>query len=159
MRMTVGLIIIGGLIVFGAVLLISVILPWTTITDKPADIFRPRTQMEEAGRKLYIANGCTYCHTQFIRNIDWDHGAERIARRRGLRGRRAASARFGAYRARSVAGGRRTGRMTGISPISRIPVSPGPNRSCPPLNSWGRRRLRPLSPINSRWASRWPTSG
>ena len=24
-------------------------------------------------------NGCTYCHTQFIRNIDWDLGAERVA--------------------------------------------------------------------------------
>lgn len=80
MRMTVALIIIGGLIVFGAVLLISVILPWTTITDKPADTFRPRTDIEEAGRKIYVENGCTYCHTQFIRTIDWNHGAVRIAR-------------------------------------------------------------------------------
>ena len=80
MRMTVALIIIGGLIVFGAVLLISVILPWTTISDKPADTFRPRTDIEEAGRKIYVENGCTYCHTQFIRTIDWNHGAVRIAR-------------------------------------------------------------------------------
>ena len=80
MRMSVGLIIIGGLIVFGAVLLIAVILPWTTITDKPSDIYRPRTALEEEGRKLYIANGCTFCHTQFIRSIDWGHGAERVAR-------------------------------------------------------------------------------
>ena len=80
MKMSVGLIVIGGLIVFGAVLLISVILPWTTISDKPTPIFRPRTALEEEGRQIYIANGCTYCHTQFVRNIDWGHGAERIAR-------------------------------------------------------------------------------
>jgi len=62
------------------VLLISVILPWTTISDKPGDTFRPRTDIEEAGRKIYVENGCTYCHTQFIRTIDWNHGAVRIAR-------------------------------------------------------------------------------
>jgi cbb3-type cytochrome c oxidase subunit II len=34
---------------------------------------------EAAGRGLYIANGCVYCHTQSIRTIDWGMGAERIA--------------------------------------------------------------------------------
>ncbi|MHB8111404.1 MAG: cbb3-type cytochrome c oxidase subunit II [Syntrophorhabdaceae bacterium] len=77
--MTVSLIIIGGLIIFGAVLLISVILPWKTMTEKPADIYRPRTEREKAGRQIYIENGCTYCHTQFVRPIDWNHGAVRIA--------------------------------------------------------------------------------
>ena len=28
---------------------------------------------------VYVQNGCTYCHTQFVRNIDWGLGAERIA--------------------------------------------------------------------------------
>lgn len=28
----------------------------------------------------YIANGCTYCHSQYIRPQDWGLGAERIAR-------------------------------------------------------------------------------
>lgn len=78
--MTVGLIVIGGLIIFAAVLLISVILPWKTITETPADIYRPRTKLEKIGRQIYIENGCTYCHTQFIRPIDWNHGAVRVAR-------------------------------------------------------------------------------
>jgi cbb3-type cytochrome oxidase cytochrome c subunit len=30
-------------------------------------------------RQLYIANGCSYCHTQSIRKLDWGLGAERIA--------------------------------------------------------------------------------
>ncbi len=80
MRMNLALLIVGGLIVFAAVLTISVLLPWGTIPDTPSQIFRPRTVLEEEGRKIYIANGCTYCHTQFVRNIDWGHGAERVAR-------------------------------------------------------------------------------
>src|SRR5208282_3295868 len=49
-------------------------------TEKPSESFRPRTSLEERGRQLYIANGCTFCHSQFVRYIDWGHGAERIAR-------------------------------------------------------------------------------
>ena len=79
MRMTLRLIIFGGLIIFSSILFVAVILPWATISEKPSGIFRPRTALEEEGRKVYIANGCTYCHTQFVRNIDWDLGAERIA--------------------------------------------------------------------------------
>ena len=78
--MTLKLLLFGGLIIFASVLFISVILPWVTISEKPSDIFRARTALEEKGRQLYIANGCTYCHTQFIRTIDWGLGAERIAR-------------------------------------------------------------------------------
>ena len=80
MKMTLRLIIFGGLIIFASILFVAVILPWATISEKPSTIFRPRTAQEEEGRKIYIANGCTYCHTQFVRNIDWDLGAERVAR-------------------------------------------------------------------------------
>ncbi len=80
MKMTPTLIIIGGAAIFAVVLLIVVILPWTTISEEPSEIFRPRTEIEQRGRVLYVKNGCTYCHTQFVRNIDWGLGAERIAR-------------------------------------------------------------------------------
>jgi cytochrome c oxidase cbb3-type subunit II len=80
MKMTLKLIIYGGLIIFAPILFISVILPWATISEKPSEIFRPRTTAEEEGRRIYIANGCTYCHTQFVRHIDWGLGAERVAR-------------------------------------------------------------------------------
>ncbi|HEY3275298.1 MAG TPA: cbb3-type cytochrome c oxidase subunit II [Syntrophorhabdaceae bacterium] len=80
MRMTLRLLLFGGLIIFASILFIAVILPWLTISEKPSDIFRPRTKAEDLGRSLYVANGCTFCHTQFIRQIDWDIGAERIAR-------------------------------------------------------------------------------
>jgi cytochrome c oxidase cbb3-type subunit II len=79
MKMSPAVILVGGLVVFAAVLSMVVILPWSTISEQPSDIFRPRTAQEEEGRKIFIQNGCTYCHTQFIRSIDWDLGAERIA--------------------------------------------------------------------------------
>lgn len=78
--MTLRLIIYGGLIVFASVLLISVILPLITISEHPSDIFRIRSIFENLGREIYIQNGCTYCHTQFVRSIDWGLGAERVAR-------------------------------------------------------------------------------
>jgi cbb3-type cytochrome c oxidase subunit II len=79
MKMTPAHIVGGSLIIFSAVLFIAVILPWATISETPSDIYRPRTSQEEEGRRIYVNNGCTFCHTQFIRNIDWGHGAQRIA--------------------------------------------------------------------------------
>jgi cytochrome c oxidase cbb3-type subunit II len=77
--MNLSIIVFGGLIIFASVLFIAIILPWTTISEKPSDILRIRSALEEQGRDLYVRNGCTYCHTQFVRDLDWDLGAERIA--------------------------------------------------------------------------------
>jgi cbb3-type cytochrome oxidase cytochrome c subunit len=77
--MTPALVVIGGIIIFIPIVLIHNYLPYATIPDQPSEIFRPRTPLEEEGRTVYINNGCTYCHTQFVRNIDWDIGAERVA--------------------------------------------------------------------------------
>ena len=41
--------------------------------------YRPRTPLEEKGRELYISYGCEYCHSQYIRTVDWGLGAERLA--------------------------------------------------------------------------------
>lgn len=80
MKMNPPIIITGSALLFAATFFISALLPWMTITDQPSEIYRPRTPLENEGRKVYVNNGCTYCHTQFIRPIDWDIGAERIAR-------------------------------------------------------------------------------
>jgi cytochrome c oxidase cbb3-type subunit 2 len=79
MRMTPRILICGCLIIFGAVFFIAVVLPRFTLSEHPSDIFRPRTTLEEEGREIYIANGCSYCHSQYIRAQDWGLGAERIA--------------------------------------------------------------------------------
>jgi len=79
-RMTPGLLIVGGLLLFWAAVFVAVFLPSQTMNDEPSDIWRPWTEEEAAGHKLYVSNGCSYCHSMFVRNSDWGLGAERIAR-------------------------------------------------------------------------------
>ncbi len=79
MRMTPTVILVGILALLAAITLTVVYWPYATIDTNPSDIFRQRTAAEEAGRKIYLENGCVYCHSQSIRSIDWGHGADRIA--------------------------------------------------------------------------------
>lgn len=79
MKMTPMTILSGGVLIFSSVLFIAVILPWRTMSEQPSAIYRPRTPVEEEGRLIYINNGCGFCHTQFIRNIDWGPAAGRVA--------------------------------------------------------------------------------
>jgi len=80
MKMSLDILICGSLLVFAAVVAVVVVLPDATISEEPSEIHRARTQVEEQGREIYIANGCTYCHSQFIRRSDWGLGAQRVAR-------------------------------------------------------------------------------
>ncbi len=68
------------MIIFASVFFVAVVLPGLTVTETPSEIFRPRTSLEEQGRLLYIQNGCSYCHTQYVRFLDWDLGAQRVAK-------------------------------------------------------------------------------
>lgn len=80
MKMTPRAVVIGSLTILAAVVFVTIWVPWVTRHTAPSEIYRERTESEAAGRRLYIANGCVYCHTQSIRTIDWGVGAERIAR-------------------------------------------------------------------------------
>jgi cbb3-type cytochrome oxidase cytochrome c subunit len=44
-----------------------------------SDILRARTSLEEEGRRIYIANGCQYCHSQYVRPQDTGYGQDRVA--------------------------------------------------------------------------------
>ncbi|MCE5326206.1 MAG: cbb3-type cytochrome c oxidase subunit II [Planctomycetaceae bacterium] len=79
MKMTPALLIVGGLLVFWSAVFVMVILPISTMSEAPSDIWRPWTQEEQEGNDLWVNNGCHYCHSQFIRVNDWGLGAERIA--------------------------------------------------------------------------------
>ena len=72
MRMTPAVILIGVLSLLATIALTMVYWPYVQQDTTPSDIFRPRVTAEEAGRKIYIANGCVYCHTQSVRTFDWD---------------------------------------------------------------------------------------
>lgn len=81
MKMTPILLVMGGLLVFWASLFAMVIVPAMTLNEQPSEIWRPWTELEARGHKLYVENGCSYCHSQFVRVFDWDLGAERIAQK------------------------------------------------------------------------------
>jgi cytochrome c oxidase cbb3-type subunit 2 len=79
MKMTPKAVVIGSLLILGVIVFVVVVLPYATRIEAPSDIFRERTAHEAEGRRIYISNGCVYCHSQSIRSIDWGLGAERIA--------------------------------------------------------------------------------
>ncbi len=79
MRANGTIVVVGSLFVVFAATFSTVFWPMITIKDKPSEIWRAPTSHEDKGRALYMANGCTYCHTQFIRPQDWGIGAGCIA--------------------------------------------------------------------------------
>jgi mono/diheme cytochrome c family protein len=70
MRMTFRVIVIGGVIVFFAVVAVAVFAP--TLVWQPAQttVAHPYTAEQERGRELFYSNGCNYCHTQYVRYED-----------------------------------------------------------------------------------------
>jgi cytochrome c oxidase cbb3-type subunit II len=80
MKMTPLAVVVGVLLILAAVTFVVILMPYAhTNQTEPSEIFRQRTAAEAAGRDIYIANGCVYCHSQSIRSVDWGLGAERIA--------------------------------------------------------------------------------
>jgi cbb3-type cytochrome c oxidase subunit II len=79
MKMTPGLVLVGSLVVFIAAVVVVVVVPAMTLGEQPSAAWRGLTPEEQAGRRLYIANGCTYCHSQYVRVQDWDLGMERVS--------------------------------------------------------------------------------
>lgn len=80
MQMTERVFSIGSLLILAAAAVGVGFLPSLTLkSGKPSDIARERTSLEERGRRVYIENGCTYCHSQYIRPQDWDNSAVRIS--------------------------------------------------------------------------------
>jgi mono/diheme cytochrome c family protein len=70
MKMTFKVTVIGGLIVFFAVVAAAVFIP-SLVWDPPRTLVaHPYTDEEERGRKLFYSNGCNYCHTQYVREED-----------------------------------------------------------------------------------------
>ncbi|MCJ7683434.1 MAG: cbb3-type cytochrome c oxidase subunit II [Desulfobacteraceae bacterium] len=79
MKMTPAIVVLGSLLILAAVAFAVVFMPYANRDDSPSELFRVRSLEEAAGRAIYIANGCVYCHSQSVRSIDWGLGAERIA--------------------------------------------------------------------------------
>jgi len=78
--MTPAVVIIGSMALFWAAFLAVVVIPTVTMPDHPSETWRATSAAEDRGRQLYIADGCVYCHSQYVRPQDWAEGAQRIAR-------------------------------------------------------------------------------
>lgn len=70
MMMTPLVIAVGGLIAYFTVVFMVVVLPTTTFDPPPSPNNAPLTEQEEQGRRLFLANGCFYCHSGFVRPQD-----------------------------------------------------------------------------------------
>ncbi|HEX2934792.1 MAG TPA: cbb3-type cytochrome c oxidase subunit II [Bacteroidales bacterium] len=79
MKMTPSIFFGGSILVWAASISIMVVFPVISMKNKPSDTWRPMTEKEKEGLKLYVDNGCSYCHSMYIRRVDWGIGAERIA--------------------------------------------------------------------------------
>ena len=70
MKMTFRLAVIGGFLVFAAVVTVVVIVPALVISPDRTVIAHPYTDQEALGREVFYSNGCNYCHTQYVRTVD-----------------------------------------------------------------------------------------
>ena len=64
----------GAFAVFFLMTAMVVAMPYMFYTSTPSDDAFLRTPLEERGRDLYLSLGCFYCHSQFVRTIDWGIG-------------------------------------------------------------------------------------
>jgi cbb3-type cytochrome c oxidase subunit II len=72
MKMTFGTVLAGSILIVITAVFMTVGLSALTFQPVPSDIARPLTDQEERGRQIFMANGCVYCHTQYVRPQDWN---------------------------------------------------------------------------------------
>ena len=70
-RMDVPTVVFGAFLVFGSIIFMVVALPYLTFQVPQSADARPLTPQETRGRQIYGANGCFYCHSQYLRPQDW----------------------------------------------------------------------------------------
>jgi cbb3-type cytochrome c oxidase subunit II len=70
MKMSFKVILWGGLAVFFAVVTVVVFTPVAIWKPPTTIIAHPYTPEQELGRVLFYSNGCNYCHTQYVRDVD-----------------------------------------------------------------------------------------
>ena len=70
MKMSFKIVLWGAIAVVSAVVMIVVFTP-TLIWKPPTTVIaHPYTTEQERGRVLFLSNGCNYCHTQYVREVD-----------------------------------------------------------------------------------------
>lgn len=73
MRMAPPILVIGTASLLLAALLVTVAVPMSlSYLYEPSDIARPLNDKQLDGKKIYMREGCWYCHTQQVRNLPQD---------------------------------------------------------------------------------------
>ena len=63
----------GSTLVYAGLALLMGVLPGIELSRVPAGVgVEPLTALEADGREVYVASGCSYCHTQQVRPVDED---------------------------------------------------------------------------------------
>jgi cytochrome c oxidase cbb3-type subunit 2 len=103
----------GSTLVYGGLALLMGVLPGITLSQTPPGPgVKPLTPFEAEGREVYVANGCSYCHTQQVRPLSQDK----------MFGRPSAAGDF-AYQTPELLGSERTGPdLTNIGARQPSPV-------------------------------------
>ena len=70
MLMSPAMVVFGGLLAFFTVVFSVVVLPMETYTPPASDNWLPISNKAHAGREVFLANGCVYCHSGFSRPQD-----------------------------------------------------------------------------------------
>ncbi len=65
---------IGGLVVFIIMSFMVVAMPYMFGPNEPSALAHVLSAEEKLGESVYKANGCFYCHNQFVRPQDWAMG-------------------------------------------------------------------------------------
>lgn len=71
MKMTFGTVLAGAALIVITTVFMTLGISTLTFQPTPSDIARPLSVKEEAGRQIYMGNGCVYCHSQYVRPQDW----------------------------------------------------------------------------------------
>jgi len=70
--------VIGAMVILGGATALLVAMPYVLLKDVPPPPgLKPYTREQLAGRQVYIANGCVYCHSQQPRDISQAPDAQR----------------------------------------------------------------------------------
>jgi len=68
----------GAMVALGVATAALVVMPYIQVRDiKPLPGLKPYTSAQLRGREVYIANGCSYCHTQQPRDRNFGPDADR----------------------------------------------------------------------------------
>ena len=73
-RISVPIVTVGGMAVFALMTFMVVAMPYMFGPNEPSEEAHPLATSESHGQDIYRANGCFYCHNQFVRPQDWAMG-------------------------------------------------------------------------------------